>query len=208
MSKQIPLVEALRRKIPEEAVESIAWHIRNGRVQLRIARSRTSKLGDFSPARLDKPHRISVNGDLNPYQFLWTLVHELAHLYTWNEHGRKVDPHGREWQATFAKLMAPYLDNSIFPEVLRRKLSSHLQSAAASTCSDPDLYKLFSSYDEQPKFYVDEIPMGGEFALVGGRRFRKGKKLRKRYECTSLDNGRTYLVHGHAEVDLDALVSA
>ena len=40
-------------------------------------------------------HRISVNGNLNKYSFLITLIHELAHLLTFTQYKNRVDPHGR-----------------------------------------------------------------------------------------------------------------
>lgn len=201
MSKRVPLEQALTRKIPERAVQHALWHLRKGRVQLRIARPRVTKLGDFSPGRKSEPNAISVNADLNQYQFLWTLVHELAHLYTWDEYGRQAAPHGIEWKRKFEELMEPYLNGGIFPEELERMLRSHLRSAAASTCSDPALYKLFSTYDDEPKHFVDEVKSNEVFILKGGRQFRKGKKRRTRYECLDLGNGQVYLVHGHAEIE-------
>ena len=43
-------------------------------------------------------HRISVNENLNPYAFLITLLHEVAHMTTWEKHRlrmRRCRPHGR-----------------------------------------------------------------------------------------------------------------
>lgn len=202
LRRKVTLEEALSPRIPERALPLTLWHLRKGRVQLRVSKPRLTKLGDFMPAQGKGPNKISINVDLNPYQFLWTLVHELAHLHTWNEHGRLANPHGKEWQLMFKELMMPYLEGGIFPAVLEKKLSQHLKSAAASTCSDPELYKLLSSYDKVLKHYVDEVEQGDPFMLKGGRLFIKGKKLRKRYECVDMENGKTYLIHGHAEVEI------
>jgi hypothetical protein len=202
MKRKVPLEEALTKKLPERAVQLTLYLLREGRVQLRITKPRLTKLGDFMPGTGNGPNKISINGDLNPFQFLWTLIHELAHLHTWNEYGRSVDPHGKEWRLKFKELMQPFLDGQIFTPKVTKKLRSHLQSAAASTCSDPELYKLLSSFDAQKKSYVDEVDQGEPFILKGGRMFIKGKKLRKRFECIDMSNGKTYLIHGHAEIEM------
>jgi SprT protein len=40
---------------------------------------------------------------------------------------------------------------------------------------------------------VEQIPDGGCFTLEDGRAFRKGKKLRKRYQCVELATQKLYL---------------
>jgi hypothetical protein len=40
---------------------------------------------------------------------------------------------------------------------------------------------------------VEQIPEGGCFSLEDQRVFRKGKKLRKRYQCVEVATGKLYL---------------
>jgi hypothetical protein len=40
---------------------------------------------------------------------------------------------------------------------------------------------------------VEQVPEGGCFSLEDNRVFRKGKKLRKRYQCVELATGKLYL---------------
>src|SRR5690606_37915756 len=65
---------------------------------LKITRSRSSKVGDFTGCRHHSIHRITINRDLNPYLFLITYVHEVAHLRTFLHYGTRVEPHGEEWK--------------------------------------------------------------------------------------------------------------
>src|SRR5690606_9575799 len=101
--------------IPEKAAPVIARWIDVYKIRLKISRRRSTKLGDYRPPQNGHMHRISVNGDLNPYAFLVTLVHEFAHLVTWNRHGPRVRAHGKEWKGVFRQMMQPFLDAGIFP---------------------------------------------------------------------------------------------
>ncbi|HAD34265.1 MAG TPA: hypothetical protein DCF44_07170 [Chitinophagaceae bacterium] len=45
---------------------------------------------------------MSVNGNLNSYHFLITLLHEIAHMLVWEQFRNRVKPHGLEWKHVFA----------------------------------------------------------------------------------------------------------
>jgi hypothetical protein len=47
--------------------------------------------------------------------------------------------------------------------------------------------------DKDGLLLVEQIPDGGCFALEDKRVFRKGKKLRKRYQCIEVATGKLYL---------------
>ena len=65
-------------------------------VRVHVVRPRRSKLGDYRSGTAGKPHRITVNNDLNPYAFLVTLVHEFAHHTAFERTRGWKDPHGPE----------------------------------------------------------------------------------------------------------------
>jgi hypothetical protein len=53
-------------------------------LHVRLARPRRTKLGDHRPpGRGWSVHRITINDDLNPYAFMTTLLHEIAHAAAW-----------------------------------------------------------------------------------------------------------------------------
>ena len=84
-------------------------------VLVRVSPSRATKLGDYRSATATMPHRISVNGDLNKYAFLVTLVHEFAHYTTYVSNKRWLKPHGAYWKREYAQAMTPFLSGRVFP---------------------------------------------------------------------------------------------
>ncbi|HZH96128.1 MAG TPA: hypothetical protein VEY06_09600, partial [Flavisolibacter sp.] len=90
MSKKEAPISALQQYLPPDTYEAVLHYIRHYRVHLTVARERKSILGDYRHRHGTRTHRISVNGNLNPYAFLVTLLHELAHLLTFEKWGHKV----------------------------------------------------------------------------------------------------------------------
>ena len=100
--------------IPEEAIPLVEYLIIEHKINLKIVSERQTKHGDFR--RLPNGHmQITVNNNLNPYQFLLTLIHEIAHHVTYQKFGR-VQPHGKEWKTVFQHLMLPFLQPEIYPK--------------------------------------------------------------------------------------------
>jgi hypothetical protein len=194
---------ALSKYIPKEAFPLVAAWFREYNFHLRISKSRVSKLGDFRPAHKGKPHRISVNGDLNPYHFLITLTHEVAHVACWAQYQNKVNPHGAEWKSIYAKLLEELMEVVQFPSQLAKIIRQHLQSPKASSCSDPELYKALRAFDPPSSLLsLEELEEGTVFQIRGKRIFKKGKKRRTRFECLELATRKLYLVSAQAEVAL------
>ena len=90
MPRQEAPLEYLQRFIPAASVPQTLQLLHQYKVHLTITRNRKSVLGDYRHADGQQAHRISVNGDLNKYAFLITLLHELAHLVTFENHGPTV----------------------------------------------------------------------------------------------------------------------
>lgn len=114
-----------------------------------ISKSRKSKLGDFRYRRDRGIQTITINGDLNPYQFLLTFIHEVAHLHTFLNFGIEIAPHGQEWKQTFQKLISPLLSVQVFPRDLLIPLQRHMRAPKASSAQDLFLMKEMSKYDLQ-----------------------------------------------------------
>jgi hypothetical protein len=157
-------------------------------------------LGDYRPPIKHKYHRISVNHDLNKYQFLITLIHEFAHLKTWDQYQRKVKPHGVEWKNKFSEMLSPFMNENIFPaDVL--KVLQKFQKNPGSTVADAELTKKLRGYDDgESVFTLEDIPDQGIFKIHNGLVFKKIEKLRKRYKCKRMDNNRIYLINALMEV--------
>jgi len=195
MPKKEAPIDYLRRWIPEKAAQLSLDYLHHYNVHLTITRERKSVLGDYRHATHSNNHRISVNGNLNSYSFLITLIHELAHLVTFMEFGNRVQSHGKEWKGIYRKMLEEYIRLDVFPKDILAALKKSLHNLPASSCADEDLMRVLKGYDEQvgDLILVEQIPEGGCFSLEDQRVFRKGKKLRKRYQCMELATGKLYL---------------
>jgi len=193
--------EILRKYLPERAVPLIAEWIFDYDFKLKITRERNSRYGDYTSPREGRNHLITINHNLNPYAFLITLVHEVAHLVTYNKHRHTVNPHGTEWKINFRNLMQPFLSTDIFPVEVFSALRNYMQNPAASSCTDPTLLRSLKLHDaESGKIFLEYLPAGTVFLFNNSRIFVKKEKLRKRYKCTEVGTGRTYLFDTLAEV--------
>ena len=191
--------------MPEPAAPVIAKWIDYFQCEFKIAKGRVTKLGDYRHPYKGMGHKISVNNDMNPYSFLVTTVHEFAHLLTWNDHKNKVKPHGSEWKHNFKRMMAPFLEQDIFPSDVKAAIVRYLGNPSAASCTDLTLSRALKKYDaEKKEIRLEELPLHAVFTIKDGRQFKKGEKLRKRYRCQCLDNGNIYLFNPLAEVILEA----
>lgn len=163
--------------------------------QLKITRTRQTKVGDFTSKRSTPHPRITLNHDLNPYLFLITYVHEVAHLRVHLHFGNKVEPHGDEWKVSFQMLMKPILTRDIFPEEVFTPLTSHMSNPKASSFADSDLTRVLRRYDKNAEHYatLSDIPEGSIFRFQN-RFFKKGKIRRTRVLCHEVKTKRHYLV--------------
>src|SRR5579872_4033827 len=105
----------LAKYIPEASVPVIARWVVQYDFKLRIKRERNTKLGDYRAPLNGSNHIITVNHNLNKYAFFITLVHEIAHLATYNKYKDNVLPHGQEWKQEYKNLMRNFMSADIFP---------------------------------------------------------------------------------------------
>lgn len=203
--KEYPL-QQLAHFLPEGAFDSVAAYLYEHRVHLTITRERRTVLGDYRHALRDRNHRISVNGNLNKFAFLITLIHELAHLVTFEQYGHWVAAHGKEWKQVYRVLLEQFLGRGLFPEDVEQALLRSLHNLPASSCADEPLMRVLRNHDhpDERGLLVEEVPEGALFSIEGGRVFKKGKKLRKRYQCKEVATGKLYLFSGLYEVELTA----
>ncbi|WP_430908862.1 SprT-like domain-containing protein [Maribacter sp. 2-571] len=193
----------LLKYLPERSVKSCLALIEKTGVHLKIVNERVTRHGDYRRLANGR-HQITVNATLNKYRFLITLVHEIAHLVAFEKYGRQIKPHGLEWKRTFQHLMLPFIRPEIFPSKLLPLLARHFKNPRASSSTDAELSIALKSFDAQhtDKSYVFELPLGSVFRIYNGKRFKKGNKRVKRYECIELATGKCYLFQPNAEVEL------
>ena len=203
MPKQEAPLQQLNTYLPEGSFDDVLYYLQHYKVHLTITRERQSVLGDYRNAHSGNNHRISVNGNLNQYSFLITLLHELAHLFTYERHGHRVQAHGTEWKNEYSKILAQFLLKKIFPDDIQKALLKTLQNPAASSCADTSLLRVLHRYDEKKEgiTLVENLPDGSLFKLKDERVFKKQERIRKRYRCVEVATGKVYLFSPVYEVE-------
>jgi hypothetical protein len=194
------MLDILGRYIPEAALMYCFEQIKRHGVHLKIVNERLSRHGDYRKMP-GGGHLITVNAGANPYRFLITLIHEMAHLVAFVEYGHHIRPHGKEWKQTFKELMLPLLNPAVFPKELLPVLASHFKSPKASSSADARLDQELSQFDPNAHgVFIEELPEGALFTYREKRIFRKGNRRRKRYECLEVETNRKYLFQPNARV--------
>ncbi len=194
-----------KQQVPEAALMQVSALFEKQEVKVQVVPSRVTRHGDYR--RLPNgAHIITINQGDNPYRFLLTLIHELAHFRAYLDFGRGIKPHGIEWKNTFKRLMLPFLRPEIFPETLLKPLAHYLKNPKASSDADLALTLALKSFDPpNQKKYIFEIPEGSKFETAKGRIFVRGSQRAKRFMCAEVQGGRVYLFQPHVQVNvLDA----
>ncbi len=194
----------LANHLPAEAVAMVYNFLNHHKVHFHITRERRTKLGDYRWPRPDHPfHEISINGDLNPYLFLWVFLHEAAHLET-RLHYSDVQPHGHEWQGEYARLLATH--GALFPPEVQSALARYTQriplSHPIAKQIEAALHRYDDGYSDEEHRTLDDLTPGCRFRLKKRPEmiFTALEKRRTRWLCREGASGRQYLVNGAAEV--------
>ena len=186
--------------VPVQAKSQMEQLLKTSKVSIKITKKRQTKHGDFRKQR-NGSSIITLNTTSNPYRFLITLLHELAHFKVSQSVQYRTKPHCKEWKNAYRETLLPFLNPEIFPEPLCTLLASHMINPKASTDRDFALVMALKKHDPPSSTYpIFELKDGQQFELENGRKFVKIKKRRTRFECKELDSGKIYLFSPHAEV--------
>ena len=196
-SKDMQFRQILQKYLPETVIEWALAIIKQYKIRLEITKSRIGKRGDY---RCPHPptnnyHQITVNHDLNKYEFLITFAHEIAHLKTWVQYRNTVQPHGNEWKNNYTSTLVTLMQiPNTFPSDVMNALIIHLRDIKSSTVYDTNLVRVLNRYSPFPedKAYVQDLAPGTFFENEG-KVFQLQQLQRKRYQCLCLDTNQTYL---------------
>lgn len=201
--KEVPL-NHLQNYLPPGTVDAVMNYLHQYKVHLTVAKERKSILGDYRHRTKQANHRISINGNLNKFSFLITLLHELAHLLTFEQYSNRVQAHGKEWKMIFGQLLQQFVQHKIFPADIEKELLQSLKNPAASSCAEDGLLRVLRKYDakESNHHLIEELSANTLFRIKDGRIFQKGEKLRKRFKCKEVQSGKLYLFSPVYEVEV------
>ena len=196
------MLDSLQDFIPEASRNQVTALLSHDNLVVKVKQERKTRHGDYR--RLPNgTHQITINSNLNPYRFLITLIHEIAHFEAYKSYGKLIKPHGPEWKSVFQHLMLGFLRPEVFPSTVLPLLASHFKNPKASSDSDPVLSLKLKQFDPpNGKIFIFDVPTGATFRLHNGKLFRKGSKRRTRFEATELASGRLYVFNPNAEVEL------
>jgi SprT protein len=207
MTNKTELIEKfasqLNRYLPDGFEKIIAQFIIEHSIRFKIVKPRATKLGDYKPLNNGKSHQITINNDLNPYSFLITSLHEIAHLKTFLLFKGNVAPHGKEWVKQYQLLLTPVINSNKLPKDIEIALVNSLINTKASSCNDLPLYRALKKYDTRHESLtlLENVPKNANFVL-NDKMYVKGEIRRKRFLCKEVYSSKIYLIHALAEVTL------
>jgi SprT protein len=200
--KAATFYEHLVPYLGEKAAAFIDEHTRDIKFHLKITKPRDTKFGDYRPSYQQKKQQITINGNLDRYSFLITLLHELAHLYVQEKLTKKHLPHGPEWKNTFSQLLRVAVNHDLFPPeaadrikhfYIEKQLFTQTSRNKIQTALDLSLGKI-------PAIKLEHIPVEKKVLLDNGMTVVKIKQLRTRCLCRCLDDNRMYYINKYIEV--------
>lgn len=200
-SKRQVILEKMKAFVPTGFEEMVVDLLFENPVSFKIVAPRATKLGDFRAGMNGEKAQITVNGDLNPYAFLITTLHEFAHLKTFLEFGHRVKPHGEEWKSIYRSLLLPAIDSGLLPKDILNALVQSLTNTKASSCSDLHLSRVLRTYDKPIEGIVllESLPKNTTFVLQG-KHFIKRELRRNRYLCDEISSKKQFLVPALSKV--------
>ena len=194
------LMENFLKLIPEKSKKKVVNLLHLEPVIVKVAKKRISKHGDFRK-KANGDFFITINESTNPYRFLITLLHEIAHYIVYKKYSNISKPHGPEWKLAYRKILLPFLNNQIFPDQICSCLAHYIRNPKASTDRDLNLFMALRKYDKKENYsLILEIEKGQSFRIKCGRKFIKLNKRRKLYECREVSSNRIYLFSPQIEV--------
>ncbi|QDO93827.1 ImmA/IrrE family metallo-endopeptidase [Formosa sediminum] len=192
----------LQSYIPKPSIPIVQELLDHDELDVMVKPERKTRHGDYRKLPNGR-HVITVNSNLNPYRFLITLIHEVAHFEAFKKYGMQIKPHGKEWKYTFQHLMLPFINPEVFPKELLPILAKHFINPKATSDTDHILSIALKQYDENSdKTYIFEVPEGSVFKIHNGRQFKKGNKRVKRFECVEIKTGKVYLFNPQVEIEV------
>lgn len=170
---------------------------------LKVTKARETKYGDYSSPIKNKKQRITINGNLDKYSFLLTLLHELAHLMVFENYDKKVKPHGKEWKYCFSQILLKAINDNIFPLSVNETINKYYINKQSFTHNSR--VKISNAIDKElgipESIRLENIPINKTVLLINGMTVTKLEQKRTRCICRNLEDRRLYYIHKFIEVE-------
>ncbi|NAW50348.1 transcription elongation protein SprT [Elizabethkingia argentiflava] len=184
----------LQKYLPDGGLFFIVKWLKPYACTIKITHSRRSKLGDFR-YRLNGPHQISINGDLEAQLFFFVLTHEIAHLISFAAK-KKILPHGKEWKCCYRDLLLESL--SIYQKDFQTLVKNFSKNPKASYNAASEIVRYFSPHVPE-HFFIEDLHIG-HFFEYQRQTFQILKIRKKRYICKNINSGKEYLFNTCVQV--------
>jgi hypothetical protein len=140
----------LTQYLPENALNEVMYLLQEHTIHLRVTLPRRSVLGTYIRPTQRNYHIITINGDLNRYEFLEVFLHEYAHLLAF-VNGVGYPPHGIGWKNTFRDLLHYFIRRKLFPDDICLALKDLMVKMPAA--STTNLASVLSNYGAKGDVY-------------------------------------------------------
>ena len=194
-------IDILNKYFPENAILPATELLENNPVQLFFTFPRKTKKGTFVFTS-GKALKITLNRDMNPEEMLLVFLHEMAHYFTFKQHGRRTKPHGVEWQTNFLSLIEQFIHNGGFSEQAAKVLTACYFTPVPHYRPNCRYLRNYFYPEGKDKSYLHQLSENDKFAIAdnANKKFILLKKRRTQYLCKNLVNGKLYLVHYFIEI--------
>ncbi|WP_428667164.1 sprT domain-containing protein [Runella sp.] len=198
---KVVMMEILEGHVPAASVRYCYQLWERYQFDFVASKPRRTRLGDFR-AQPGYRERITVNVNLNPYNFLITYLHEVAHLEVYRTYKRRQPPHGKAWKSHFYGLLVPVMNDTVFPISVLTPLRHYAQNPTASTGTHLPLMQALKTIDapQTDLVMVSQVSEGQLFRL-NQKVFVRGTMRRTRIVCVEKVSQKKYLVAAHAWVE-------
>jgi SprT protein len=192
------LGDLLKPFLDDKAVDFVSGLIGSEPVSVTITRQRRTRHGDFRWNATGSKVKITVNRNLGKPEFLITLLHEIAHYFTWKQYGNKARPHGTPWKDNFAGLLQQAVEKELFHSPVKEVVQeTMIHKRRLGGTADRELSLITERESGIVRTHVNDLLPGAVFSLENGLRLRIIKKLRTRFFCQQVGSKRLFYVPGH-----------
>jgi hypothetical protein len=127
-------MESVKPYLPEHWLDPVRLLLQGTPILIEVKPCRRSKRGDHCTSLSQGFSKITINATKNPWQFVLTLLHEIAHAHVAHSDAPQTTPHGPVWKREFGDLLRSHL--ALFPNDLIPCISRHSNNPLYSTDAD------------------------------------------------------------------------